>query len=231
MTPRARTAAAVAVGLATLLAACATTPEALLTVDDVIAERIAEQEAVGRADFDTFLAQSGGRLDELGLPVPAFQGLVPVDDWGAAVTACIERLDPQVEVSRLEGGFSINYFGVVGESYERMRWTVESCSAQYGVVDRVAGVSAGVVEAAWRYHDATHRVIPCLRGIDAPVPTPPSAVAFVEHLGTGREWSPYALASLDPAVLLRAVSLCPPSSTLIAARLAQRDDAAIEVAP
>lgn len=205
------------------VAGCASAPAAPLTVDDVVAERIAAIEAVERERFETFAAQSSARIAELGLPVPAFQGLVPLDDWDDAVTGCIQRLDPQLDVTRLEGGFSVNYFGVVGESYERIRWTIESCNAQYGIVDLRAEGTAGVVEAAWRYQDATQRVLPCLRSLGATVPSPPSAVAYVEHLGTGREWSPYAMLGLDPAALVQAVALCPPSSTLIEQRLVASD--------
>ncbi len=205
--------------VAVLLSGCTALPSAPLTLDDVVAEREAALEAVERERFEAFVAQSGGRLDELGLPLPQFQGVVALEEWDAVVTACIERLDPQLDVTRLEGGFSVNYFGVVGESYERIRWTIESCNAQYGIADARADRAPGVVEAAWRYQDATQRLLPCLRGIGATVPSPPGEVAFVEHVGTGREWSPYAMIGIDPAVLVRAVALCPPSSTLLEAHL------------
>lgn len=207
------------------LAGCATASEAPLTVDDVVAERIAAIETVERERFEVFVAESGARLTELGLPFPQYQGLVALDDWDSAVTGCIERLDPQLDVTRLEGGFSVNYFGVVGESYERIRWTIDSCNAQYGIADLRAESMAGVVEAAWRYQDATQRVLPCLRGIGATVPSPPSEVAYVEHLGTGREWSPYAMLGLDPGALVQAAALCPPSSVLLEAHLAALDAA------
>jgi hypothetical protein len=209
------------------LAGCATAPAAPLTVDDVVAERVAAIESVERERFDSFLAESGGRLDELGLPLPQFQGVVALDEWDSVVTGCIERLDPEVDVTRLEGGFSVNYFGVVGESYERIRWTIESCNAQYGIADLRAESTAGVVEAAWRYQDATQRVLPCLRGLGATVPSPPSRVAYIEHLGTGREWSPYAMLGLDPAALVQAAALCPPSSVLIDERI-ERIERAID---
>lgn len=212
---------AAAVLVAPVLVGCAVAPEAPLTVDDVVAERTAAVEAVERAQFDQFLGQSSRRFEELGLPLPVFRGLVPLDEWDAVVTACIERLDPQLDVSRLEGGFTVNYFGVVGESYERIRWTIEGCNAQFGIDDPSSVPVAGVVEAAWRYQDATQRVLPCLRHIGAPVPSPPAEITYVEHLGTGREWSPYALASTDPAMLVRAVALCPPSVTVLEARLAE----------
>lgn len=205
--------------VAVLLTGCTAPAAAPLTLDDVAAEREAALEAVERERFEAFVAQSGGRLDELGLPLPEFQGVVALEEWDAVVTACIERLDPQLDVARLEGGFSVNYFGVVGESYERIRWTIESCNAQYGIADARADRAPGVVEAAWRYQDATQRLLPCLRGIGATVPSPPGEVAFVEHVGTGREWSPYAMIGIDPAVLVRAVALCPPSSTLLEAHL------------
>ncbi|MFN4001951.1 hypothetical protein [Microcella sp.] len=208
------------------LAGCATAPAAPLTVDDVVAERLAAIEAAERERFDAFVAGSSARLDELGLPLPEFEGLVALDDWDSAVTGCIERLDPQVDVTRLEGGFSVNYFGVVGESYERIRWTIESCNARYGIADLRAQSAAGVVEAAWRYQDATQRVLPCLRSLGATVPSPPSRVAYIEHLGTGREWSPYAMLGLDPAGLVQAAALCPPSSTLIDERIARAIDGA-----
>ena len=208
------------------LAGCATAPEATLTLDDVVAERLAVIEAAERERLASFVAASGGRLDELGLPLPQFQGVVALDDWDAAVTGCIERLDPQLDVTRLEGGFSVNYFGVVGESYERIRWTIESCNVQYGVADLRAESTAGVVEAAWRYQDATQRVLPCLRGLGATVPSPPNRVAYIEHLGTGREWSPYAMLGLDPAALVQAAALCPPSSVLIDERTERATDGA-----
>ena len=213
--------------IALLLGGCSAAPSAPLTLDDVVAEREAALEAVERERFEAFVAQSGGRLDELGLPLPQFQGVVALEEWDAVVTACIERLDPQLDVTRLEGGFSVNYFGVVGESYERIRWTIESCNAQYGIVDLRAESTAGVVEAAWRYQDATQRVLPCLRGLGATVPSPPSRVAYIEHLGTGREWSPYAMLGLDPGALVQAVALCPPSTLLIEARLERAIDGAL----
>lgn len=205
-----------------VLTACASAPTVPLTIDDVAAERAATIESVERAEFDAFLEQSGRRFDELDLPRPAFQGLVPLEERDAVVTACIQRLDPRLDVARLEGGFTVSYFGTVGESYERIRWTIEGCNAQYGVADPSVMPVAGVVEAAWRYQDATQRVLPCLRRIGVPVPSPPGEVAYVEDLGTGREWSPYALASADPATIVRAVAICPSSSTVLDTTLPSR---------
>lgn len=211
-----------AVALA-VLTGCAAAPASIVTLDDVTAERLAVLDAAERARFDAFLEQSGGRLDELGLPAPQFQGLVALDDVDAIVTQCIVTLNPRLQVARLEGGFTVTYFGTVGETYDRIRWTIDSCNAQYGVADLRAATTPGTVEAAWRYQDATQRLLPCLRDIGVAVPSPPPAAEFVQRLGTPLEFSPFSLAAADPATLVRSVALCPPSSTLLEAHLAAVD--------
>lgn len=213
---------AVGLTITAVLAGCASTPAVPISIEAVVAERAAALEVVERAQFDEFLGQSSRRFDELGLPRPDFQGLVPPEEWDSVVTACIERFDSRLAVARLEGGFTVSYFGVVGENYERIRWTIEGCNAQYGISDPSTVVIPGAVEVAWRYQDATQRVLPCLRRIGVPVPSPPSDIAYNENLGTGREWSPYALASLDPAAIVRAVALCPPSTAVLDEQLSAR---------
>jgi hypothetical protein len=202
------------VPIVTLLAACGTVAGSTVSVNDVVAERAAAGESLERARFDEFLQKSGARLDELGLTRPQFQGVVAVDEWDGEVTACIQRLENPIDVARLEGGFiPLNYFRVVGEPYERILWTIESCSAQYGLV-RVSDMpAAGEIEMQWRFDDATRRLVPCLRGIGAPVPPAPSLTGYVERYGTAQEWSPYALAAMLPATLAHTVTLCPTTST------------------
>ena len=217
-----------AIALAIALAGCAPAPAMPFTLDEVTSERTAQLEATERRQFDVFIEQSRGRLDELGLPVPSFQGLVALDDIDAIVTQCIVTFNPRLQVARLEGGFTVDYFGTVGETYERIRWTIDSCNAQYGVADLRAATAPGPVEAAWRYHDATQRVLPCLRGVGVVVPTPPSADAFAVGLGTPGEFSPFSLAAVDPAALVRAVALCPPSGAVLQAHL---DQSPLGVAP
>jgi len=203
-----------------MLSGCAAASAPPLTLDDVAAERAAARETLERQRFDAFVEQSGGRLDELGLPLPEFQGVAALRDWDSAVAACIDRLDPRADTTPVAGGgFSIDYFGVVGDALERSRLVIDSCEAQYGIAEAGAPPARGAREAAWRYQDATQRVLPCLRDIGAAAPSPPSAIAFIEHLGTGREWSPYALVAVDQATLSRAVALCPPSATVLEAHL------------
>jgi hypothetical protein len=212
--------------VAIIVAGCSATPAPPLTLDDVVAERNAAREAVERQRFDAFVEQSSERLNELGVPLPEFQGVVALRDWVSAVATCIDRLDPRADTTPVEqGGFSVDYFGVVGDVFERSSLVIESCDAQYGVAEAGAPLVRGAREAAWRYQDATQRVLPCLRYIGAPAPSPPSSVAFIEHLGTGREWSPYALVAADQATLARAVALCPPSASVLQAHLVRLDDA------
>jgi len=222
----ARLEAALAAGVVVaVLTGCSLAPAVPLTLSDVVAERAAARELPERQRFAAFVEQSSGRLAELGLPVPEFQGMVALDDWGDAMVACINQTDPLLDLSAVSGGFTVNYFGVVGDDYERSKMTIESCQAQIGVDDPAVELTPGAVEAAWRYQDATRRVLPCLRGIGATVPSPPSAIAFVEHVGTGREWTAYSMVAVDPAILLRAVALCPPSSTVLDAHLNGLDGA------
>ncbi len=213
----------IAIAIVVMVSGCAAAPSAPFTLDDVTSERLAVLASAERERFDDFLEQSGGRLDELGLPVPQFQGLVALDDLDAIVTQCIVTLNPRLQVARLEGGFTVTYFGTVGETYDRIRWTVDSCNAQYGVADLRAATTPGAVEAAWRYQDATQRLLPCLRRIGVVVPTPPAEDVFVQQLGTPLEFSPFSLAAADPATLVRSVALCPPSSTVLEAHVASVD--------
>lgn len=215
----ARAGAFTGVLMVAMLSGCVAAPAPPLTLDDVTAERAAARELPERQRFAAFVEQSSGRLAELGLPVPEFQGMVALDNWGDAMVACINQNDPLLDISAVSGGFTVNYFGVVGDDYERSNLTIESCQAQIGVDDPAVELTPGVVEVAWRYQDATQRVLPCLRGIGASVPSPPSAINFAENLGTGREWSPYAMVGVDPATLVRAVALCPPSATVLEAHL------------
>ena len=201
------------------VAGCGAEPAVPMTLDDVTSERIATIDDAEREQFELFLAESGGRLVELGLPVPEFRGLVALDEVDAVVSQCIVELNPRLQVARLEGGFTVTYFGTVGETYDRIRWTVDSCNAQYGAADLRAAIGAGPIEAAWRFSDTTQRVMPCLRSIGVTVPSPPSAEQFAQLLGTPREFSPFTLAAADPSTLVRAVALCPPSATVLQAHL------------
>jgi len=212
--------AAAAVALATwVLTGCAAPAGPPITLDAVSAERAAAREVPERQRFAAFVEQSGDQLVALGLTVPQFQGMVTVEQWAELVAECIDTYDPRRELTPTDDGFTINYFGVVGDDFERSALVINSCEAQYGVENPASRQVAGVIEAAWRYDDATQRVLPCLRHIDVAVPSPPSSVAFIENLGTGREWTPYALIASDPAALARAITLCPPSSTLLTAHL------------
>lgn len=189
-----RTTVASALALAAV-AGCSPTAPATPGLDDVIAERRAALERGERDRFDAFLAASGDRLDELGLARPTFQGLVPLEERSEVVTACIESFNPQLQVSRLEGGYTVNYFGVVGETHERIRWTIESCNAQFGTLDLGAREGApGPLEARWRLHDTAARLEPCLRELGASTQDP-------------------SLLSASLAARVRA--LCPSSDVLI----------------
>lgn len=204
-----------AVTMLTLIAGCASSV-APIPIEAVAAERADTHEQAERARFDAFLAESAPRLIELDLPIPQFQGLVPRVDWGEAVSDCVGRFDSALSVSRLEGGFSVNYFGVVGETYERIRWSIESCTAQYGTtVSDDEAVESGTLESSWRYQDATQRIAPCLRGIGVPVPPALSLELFVDRLDGSRAWDAYAFVPSQGAALARAAALCPPSDTLL----------------
>jgi hypothetical protein len=215
------TAAIVAIALAGCSAA-ATPP---LGLDDVVAERAAAREAPERQRFAAFVERSSDRLIDLGLAVPQFQGMITLDDWADTMVTCVSQSAPTLDIVPTDDGYTVNYFGVVGDDYERSQLTLESCKAQYGVDDPAVELLPGAVEAAWRYQDATQRVLPCLRHIGAAAPSPPNLVAFREDLGTGREWSPYALVVDDQATLARALALCPPSASVVQAHIALLDDA------
>jgi hypothetical protein len=201
------------------LAGCAAQPAAIVTLDDVTRERLATIEAAEQQRFADFMEQSGERLVEFDIPEPEFEGLVAVDKVDEVVSECIVTLNPRLQVGPSGGQFTVTYFGTVGDTYDRIRWTIDSCIAQYGVADLSAVTTAGPVEEAWRFTDTTHRVMPCLRNIGVTVPSPPSAEQFATALGTPREFSPFSLVAADPATLLRALALCPPSATVLQAHL------------
>jgi hypothetical protein len=151
----------------------------------VLLERELAAEAQSRAAFDAFLAENADRLDALQLPRPEFQGVVEPERWGEAVITCVESRDTDVRVSRQEGGFGVNYFGLPNGAYERIRWTIESCMVQYGLLAELP--PPGPVEVAWMQQDATQRLLPCLRGLGFSSPPAPTAEA------------------------VRAAALCPPT--------------------
>ena len=160
---------------AALTAGCTTEVAPAVTADDVLLERELAAEAQSRATFDAFLDENADRLAELQLPRPEFQGVVEPERWGEAVIGCVESLDTDVRVSRQEGGFGINYFGLPDGAYDRIRWTIESCMAQYGLLAEPP--PPGPIELAWLERDTTQRLLPCLRGLGYSVPPPPSADA------------------------------------------------------
>jgi hypothetical protein len=201
------------------IAGCATQPASPVTLDDVANERLAVIEELERQRFDDFVAQSGDRLVEFGIPVPEFKGLVAIDEVDEIVSECVITLNPRLQVGPSGGGFAVTYFGTVGDTYDRIGWTIDSCIAQYGVADLRASTTAGPVEVAWRFSDTTQRVMPCLRTMGVTVPSPPSAELFANVLGTPREFSPFSLVAADPATLVRALALCPPSATVLQAHL------------
>ena len=207
------------VALTVMVSGCARESSSIITLDDVTSERFAAVEAEERARFDDFLAESRDHLVEFGIPVPQFGGLVALEEIDSLVAQCIVELNPRLNVARSDSGFTVTYFGTVGDTYERIGWTIASCNAQYGVADLHAPSTVGWVEAAWRFQDATQRVMPCLRGIGIAVPTPPSAEEFTHTLGTAREFTPFSLAAADPVTLARAVALCPPSAAVLEAHV------------
>ena len=168
-----------------LTAGCATAAAPAITVSDVLLERESAAEAQSRAVFDSFLVENAPRLEALQLPRPEFQGVVEPERWGEAVILCVESLDTDVRVSRQEGGFGVNYFGLPDGAYERIRWTIESCMVQYGLLAELP--PPGPVEVAWLEQDATQRLLPCLRGLGLSAPPVPTAEA------------------------VRAAALCPPT--------------------
>lgn len=188
------------------------------TLDDVVAERRAALEAAEREKFDAFVASSAARILDLGVPVPQFQGVVARDVWADAVAACIDAADPRIRADRVDDRVTVSYFGMVGERYDRSRWAIESCTAQYGVVDSPRSLPAGPVELAWRFDDARARLVPCLRAAGLATPPLPSSAAFADAYAANTPWDPYSLVRGDSGALQRAVALCPPSSQLLAAR-------------
>lgn len=199
------------------LAGCAPAPAAAPTVDAVVAERRALLESAERERFDAFVASSSARIAELGVPVPTFQGVVARDEWPAVVAACIDRADPRIRADRDDERLTVAYFGMVGEDYDRSRWAIESCSAQFGVLDARTRLEPGPIERAWLHHDAARRILPCLRGAGLPAPTLPAPDELLDADGVPT-WSPYAALGDDPAALMRALALCPPSAALVAER-------------
>lgn len=139
-------------------------------------EREHAAEAQSRAMFDAFLAENAERLDALQLPRPEFQGIIEPERWSEAVITCVESLDTDVRVSRQESGFGVNYFGLPDGAYERIRWTIESCMVQHGLLAEPP--PPGPIELAWIRQDAAQRLLPCLRGIGLAETQPTSAEAL-----------------------------------------------------
>ncbi len=204
--------------LAVLVSGCAAAAPAAPTLDDAVAERRAALEAAERERFDAFVASSSARIAELGVPVPEFQGLVAREVWPDAVAACIDRADPRIRADRVDDRLTVSYFGMVGEDFDRSRWAIESCTAQFGVAEPRELRQSGPVERAWRFADAQQRLLPCLRAAGLVVPSLPSSEEFGQRLETTAAWNPYALLAADPAALQRALVLCPPSERLLAER-------------
>ncbi|MCA1942535.1 MAG: hypothetical protein LDL15_02865, partial [Yonghaparkia sp.] len=105
------------------------------TLDDAVAERRAALEAAERERFDAFVTSSSARIAELGVPVPDFQGVVAREVWPDAVAACIDEADPRIRADRLDDRLTVSYFGMVGEDFDRSRWAIESCTAQFGIAE------------------------------------------------------------------------------------------------
>ncbi|MDO9591422.1 MAG: hypothetical protein Q7J04_09800 [Microcella sp.] len=147
---------------AAIVSGCASLTPAV-TAHDVLLEREQALEAESRGELEIFLAKNGARLDELDLPRPVFQGMIEPERWGEAVIDCVESLDTEVRVSRQEGGFGVNYFGMPDGAYERVRWTIESCMVQYGLPAKPP--APGPVEVAWMHQDAAQRLVPCWRSL------------------------------------------------------------------
>ena len=204
--------------LVAVIAGCAPAAPAAPTLDDAVAERRAALEAAERERFDAFVTSSSARIAELGVPVPDFQGVVAREVWPDAVAACIDEADPRIRADRLDDRLTVSYFGMVGEDFDRSRWAIESCTAQFGIAEPAAARDAGPVELAWRFADAQQRLLPCLRATGLPVLNLPSAEEFAARHLAGAAWNPYALLALEPPALQRALLLCPPTETLLTER-------------
>lgn len=160
---------AFALALLALLTGCASAAPAAPTLDDAVAERRAAIEAAERERFDAFVASSSARIAELGVPVPQFQGVVAREVWPDAVAACIDQTDPRIRADRVDDRLTVSYFGMVGELYDRSRWAIESCTAQFGVAEPGAAASPGPIELAWRF---TTRARGCCRACAVPTLRP-----------------------------------------------------------
>jgi len=121
--------------LVAVIAGCAPAAPAAPTLDDAVAERRAALEAAERERFDAFVTSSSARIAELGVPVPDFQGVVAREVWPDAVAACIDEADPRIRADRLDDRLTVSYFGMVGEDFDRSRWAIESCTAQFGIAE------------------------------------------------------------------------------------------------
>jgi hypothetical protein len=194
-----------------LAAAGCTASPAILSLDDVAAERASAAEALGLQRFTEFIAINGARFAELDLELPQYQGLVEPEQWAFKVGDCVERVDTGVRLARQDIRVSVNYFGSVGDAFERIHWSVEGCVAQYGVIDPDAAV-AGPIEADWLYHDTVVRLVPCLRGLGVSIPSLPPRDAFGESVAAGDVWNPVALA-VPIAQHERVSAVCPSSSS------------------
>lgn len=202
--------------LATLIAGCSPAPPAAPTLGAVIAERRAAIESAEQERFDAFVQSSVARIAELEVPVPEFQGVVSREAWPEAVAGCIDAADPRLRADRVGDRLTVSYFGMVGDDFDRSRWVIESCTAQFGVAEPSTEPDAGPLELAWRFSDAQQRQLPCLRAAGLLVPSLPSSAEFAQRFGTPSAWNPYALLAADPAGLQRALALCPPSELVIA---------------
>jgi len=187
------------------------------TVTDVAVERSRLIEAESLARFGEFIEVNGARFDELDLEVPQYQGIVSAERWGDEVAACVERFNDSVRVTQQDGGIGVSYFGVVGDSYDRIRWTIEGCTAQYGIVSEERP-APGPVEVAWLYDDTVSRLMPCLRGLGVSPPSPPAIDVFARSVAAGQPWNPVELA-VAAGHHDRVIAVCPSSVSELERRM------------
>lgn len=197
-----------------MLAACASAPSAVVTIDDVAAERSQRAEARVETLLDTYADYLTTRWPGIVLPPTSIERWLELGEWPGVFESCAsEASGLTVRVNAASGVFANPPPQTAGQLRD-FETSIYLCQGRFPPPN-LARNEPGPVEVAWVTAYARTELPACLRrhGVVAP-PLGDDPFAILSGGSTPR-WDPYSAVRGDAGELRRLSALCPHPSTVL----------------